>query len=271
MLDAQALGLLLPQVVGIAKAAHPCILDIYHESALWQVETKTDKTPVTAADKAAHHYLVPALQALYALPVVSEESGEGQFAQDCESYWLIDPIDGTKEFLNKTDEFTVNIALIQHQRPVLGVISQPTTDIVYAACLSQHSQKYTRTEAPQTIHVNSNITAPYQLLVSRNHQPANWAALPPFNTSVPYEILRCGSALKFGLIAEGKGDIYLRKGPTSLWDVAAGQCICEQAGGFVTSWDGQPLTYDLRQLINPHFIAYGDPLILQQLVYPNAK
>ncbi len=265
MLDEQALGQLLPQVIKIAKAAHPLILEIYQQTALWQTETKADNTPVTAADKAAHHYLLPALQALYDLPVISEESDTDHFLQDCAQYWLIDPVDGTKEFINKTDEFTVNIALIQNQSPVLGVISQPTTDLVYAACRGQRSQKYVGVHPAQTLQVRSRLQVPYQVLISRNHQPADWSTVLPFKAGVSYDMVRCGSALKFGLLAEGRGDIYLRSGPTSLWDVAAGQCICEQAGGFVSTWSGEPLTYDLRQLINPPFVAYGDKVVLQQL------
>jgi 3'(2'), 5'-bisphosphate nucleotidase len=265
MLNERALAELLPEVIEVAKAVHPLILEIYQNTALWQVETKADHTPVTAADKAAHHHLESALRKLGALPVISEEGG-GEFTEDCAQYWLIDPVDGTKEFLNQTGEFTINIALIQNQYPVLGVISQPTTDVVYAACRGQGSQKYTSTTPPQALRVNSIIRAPYRLLISRNHH-APYLSSRLFKTEVSHELVRCGSALKFGLIAEGRGDIYLRRGPTSLWDVAAGQCICEQAGGFVSSWDGKPLTYDLRQLTNPPFIAYGDKAVLQQLVH----
>lgn len=267
MLDNQSLGQLLPQVIQIAKATHPLILEIYHQADLWQIETKADNTPVTAADKIAHHYLLPALQSLYDLPVVSEESDVTHFLQDCEQYWLIDPVDGTKEFLNKTDEFTVNISLIQNQRAVLGVISQPTTDLVYAACRGQRSQKYIDAQSSHPLQVNTDLRVPYQVLVSRNHQPLDWSIALPFKTGVSYERVRCGSALKFGLLAEGRGDIYLRSGPTSLWDVAAGQCICEQAGGFVSTWQGEPLTYDLRQLLNPPFIAYGNKAVLQQFTH----
>ncbi|MGH8530794.1 MAG: 3'(2'),5'-bisphosphate nucleotidase CysQ [Nevskiales bacterium] len=250
---------LLPEVVKIARDAGRKILEIY--AAGFEVTHKDDRSPLTAADLAAHSLIMASLEAFAPdYPRLSEEGSEISFAErrQWQSYWLIDPLDGTREFVQRTGEFTVNIALIHQQRPVLGVVHVPAQDTSYFAAQGAGAWRqagdgpldaiYTR-RAPSELHV----------LASRSHpseRDAKLLAKLPIHTE-----LNAGSALKFGLVAEGQADFYPRLGPTSEWDTAAGQCVVEQAGGLVVGTDFKPLRYNAKDsLLNPDFYVFGDPL-----------
>ncbi len=252
---------ILPQVVAISKAACSAILDVYQHADLG-IQTKADDSPLTQADLASHQCIVAGLQGLTPeLPILSEESADIAYQERASwtRYWLVDPLDGTKEFIKRNGEFTVNIALIDHQRPVLSVVSIPVSDTHYWAaegfgCFKQEGQ---RTAQPIEVRELSG-ERPIDVVGSRSH-PA--PALERYLANLgEHQIVPMGSSLKFCLIAEGKADLYPRLGPTSEWDTAAAQCIVEQAGGLVTGLDLEPLRYNTKdELLNPHFLVFGDP------------
>lgn len=254
----------LHRIVAIAKQAGQAIMPIYLKPRLSiDVSIKQDGSPVSEADVIAHHLLVKALWQLTPdWPCLSEEGSELSLAerQAWPCYWLIDPIDGTKEFLSQSGDFTVNIALIIDHRVVLGVVYAPATDECYFASQAQGSFKQVEQQVPQSLTTRAVVPLALTVAVSRRHGQVNldalWSAFP--------QHARCqrGSSLKFCLIAEGLVDLYPRLAPTSEWDTAAAQCVLEQAGGFVTNLQGEPLRYNQRDsLINPHFIAFGDTSI----------
>lgn len=251
----------LDRVVAIAKQAGDAIMPVYLKPRLSiDVTIKQDGSPVSEADIIAHHLLVNALTQLTPdWPCLSEEGSERslQERQAWPCYWLLDPIDGTKEFLLQTGDFTVNVALIINHRVVLGVVYAPATEECYFASQSQGSFKQVRQLAPQSLSVRKVAPPALTVAVSRRHGQVNLEAL--WATFPQYTHCQRGSSLKFCLIAEGLVDLYPRLAPTSEWDTAAAQCILEQAGGFVTDLQGEPLGYNQRDsLINPFFIAFGD-------------
>lgn len=249
---------LLPHVITLAKQASEKILELYE--GVIKVETKIDLTPLTAADLAAHQILTKGLQQLTPqLPVLTEETETIPFEvrSTWQRYWLVDPLDGTKEFIEKNGEFTVNIALIENHQPVLGIVYAPALNICYFAVRGEGAFKQEQDNAPQKIHVQQQMLTPIKITISRRHGLNKLQGLlQQFNA---HTILHCGSALKFGLVAEGKADIYPRLGPTSEWDSAAAQCIVEEAGGAVIDLAGNPLRYNTKaSLLNPEFLAVGD-------------
>ena len=254
----------LYKVVDIARLAAQQILQVY--AGQIKVEIKSDGSPVTQADRVADKIIQTYLQKLTPnLPILSEESDiDDKFYQwtnrrHWKKYWLIDPLDGTKEFINRSDDFTVNIALINHGKPQLGVVHCPVTDISYFATRDGAFKKVGN-HNPIKINCRSINQHKIVLATSRSHESKRIAIYQTrlqskFNT---VEILRAGSSRKICLVAEGAADIYPRLGPTSEWDTAAAQCIIESAGGYITALDGARLTYTKPNLLNPWFIAYGD-------------
>jgi len=249
---------LLQAAVALAVKAGGKILDIYHSD--FRVGHKADHSPLTAADLAAHHCLAEGLQTLPgAYPVLSEESEELPFEERgaWDTYWLIDPLDGTKEFVKRNGEFTVNIALIREHKPVLGVVYAPVTATCYFAEEGGAAFKQTGDAAPKEIAVRGK--APERLVVagSRSHKtPELELYLARLGE---HEMKSVGSSLKFCLVAEGAADLYPRLGPTSEWDTAAAQCVVEVAGGAVTDLNGEPLAYNTKaSLLNPYFLVFGD-------------
>ena len=232
-------------------------MDIYTTD--FCVDTKQDNTPVTQADLAAHRCLVDGLiQLTPRLPVLSEEGTEIPFAirRQWPRYWLLDPLDGTKEFIKQNGEFTVNIALIEDHRPMLGVVHAPALNISY---FSDHSGAWKLVSGVrQKISTRPNGPSP-DVLVSRSHQDSNLYEL--LDRIGPHKVTSRGSSLKFCLIAEGAADLHLRTGPTSEWDTAAGQAIVEAAGGQVLRLtDSQTLKYNSKaSLLNSGFVVIGDP------------
>jgi 3'(2'), 5'-bisphosphate nucleotidase len=254
LIDSNAL---LPQVCAIARAAGRVILEVYARD--FTVTRKHDDSPLTEADQLAHGLIRRELARLTpALPLLSEESAPEELAQRraWERYWLVDPLDGTKEFLKRNGEFTVNIALVDGHRAVLGVVYAPVLDRLYFGAIDQGAWRESE-GAVRTIGVRRTVTAPLRVVGSRSHpSPALAAYLEALG---PHEITDMGSSLKICLVAEGAADIYPRLGPTSEWDTAAAQAILESAGGRMIDAAGQPLRYNSKDdLLNPHFLAFGD-------------
>lgn len=250
---------LLEPVIELASRAGAKIMEIYNTD--FSVSEKDDHSPLTEADMAAHKTIVSGLSALTPQwPVLSEESASVPFSQRAtwECYWLVDPLDGTREFVKRNGDFTVNIALVDRNRPILGVVYVPVTGICYFASAGNGAYKKLPGSAPVPIRVRRWQDGQCCTVVgSRSH---SGDSLTAFLANIgDYEMLSIGSSLKSCLVAEGKADIYPRLGPTSEWDTAAAQCVVEEAGGGVTDTTMQPLRYNTKSsLLNPHFFVFGE-------------
>jgi 3'(2'), 5'-bisphosphate nucleotidase len=249
-------------VIQVAREAGQKILEIYDTD--FTVTQKQDLSPLTAADTAAHRSITRGLQVLTpALPVLTEESAQVPFLERIrwQRYWLVDPLDGTREFIKRNGEFTVNIALIEGHRPILGVVLAPVTGLIYFACQGEGAYKQEAGKAPAKIYVRPYPGGKVRVAGSRSHAGELLGAfLDRLGEKLGnYELISMGSALKCCLVAEGSADLYPRLGPTSEWDTAAAQCIVEEAGGHVTNTTMQPLLYNTKEsLLNPHFFVFGD-------------
>jgi 3'(2'), 5'-bisphosphate nucleotidase len=251
---------LLSPVLEIARQASGEILKVYNSD--FDVERKDDNSPLTAADMAAHNTISKALKKLTPdVPILSEESAGLPYStrKAWETYWLVDPLDGTKEFIKKNGEFTVNIALINNYEPILGVVHVPVTDVGYFASVDSAAFKQSSEEKPVEISARRASADALTVAGSRSHanevQQRFFAALGPDT-----ETINRGSSLKFCLIAEGVVDVYGRFGPTSEWDTAAAHCVVRQAGGEVSDLQLQALKYNTKDsVLNPHFLVMGDP------------
>lgn len=258
MADQNKPGDLLGPTVELARAAGREILEVYAQD--FSVEHKDDRSPLTAADMAAHHIIVAGLQALTpGLPILSEEEAAIPYAERSRwsLYWLVDPLDGTREFIKRNGEFTVNIALINDHRPILGVIYVPVSGVCYYACRGAGAYRQAPGDAPQAIRARPWQGGHITVAGSRSHRDERFDRfLAQFED---HSIISMGSSLKSCLVAEGKADIYVRLGPTSEWDTAAAQCIVEEAGGKLLDTAMQPLRYNTKEsLLNPFFIVCGD-------------
>ena len=244
----------LSRIVAIAEAAGRLILEHYASGRL-EDRLKEDRSPLTAADMASHHFILRELQAASAFPALSEESTEVAYETRSrwQRFWLVDPLDGTREFLKRNGEFTVNIALIDQSMPVMGVVHAPAKSLTYFAARGQGA--FLRERAGKAIRIpragpgSEHLT----VVVSRSHADAQTGAF--LATLGEYEPVSVGSSLKFCLLAEGWAQLYPRFGPTMEWDTAAGQCVLEEAGGSVGDLEGRRLTYNKRDLRNPFFVA----------------
>ena len=264
---------MLPAVVALCKLAGAAILDIYHSGEV-VVSHKDDTSPLTAADLAAHKVLTAGLQALTPdLPVLSEESASVPWSerQEWSRYRLVDPLDGTKEFIKRNGEFTVNVALIDAGVPVLGVVYVPVLNWCYAGVLGQGAS-VEKDGHTTPIHV-APLPAHHprlRVVASRSHgseQVEEWLAR--IERDFPQlELLSMGSSLKICLVAEGKADIYPRLAPTCEWDTAAAQAVLEAAGGMLVDIDGNAYRYNRKpEMLNPHFFAVGDKATALPLVF----
>ncbi|WP_444910747.1 3'(2'),5'-bisphosphate nucleotidase CysQ [Microbulbifer sp. TRSA005] len=259
---------LLEQVIAICKNAGEAILEVYHSSAELEVDTKADDSPVTAADLAAHKILAPALaQLIDGVPVLSEEQEMPSFAErsQWQRYWIVDPLDGTKEFIRRTGEFTVNVALIENGEPVLGVVHVPVLDITYAG--GKGDGAFKRTLSGDTeIHVRPlkprlEAGDAVELVASRSHGAGAVDQLVERIESKLGAVVckNMGSSLKLCLVAEGAADLYPRLAPTCEWDTAAAQAVVEAAGGTVVDDSFKLLRYNSKDsLLNPFFYVIGD-------------
>ena len=249
---------LLEHVSAIARAAGVEILEVYASGSA-AASTKKDSSPLTIADLRAHALIVARLAQLTpGIPILSEEAAETPFSERSgwQRYWLVDPLDGTREFLARNGQFTVNIALIEGHAPALGVVHVPVTDTTYLGRLGSGAWRARPGSPDEAIHVAAHSTTPLRVVGSRSHRGDS---LEPFlDRAGPHQLVPVGSSLKFCLVAEGAADVYPRLGPTSEWDTAAAHAVLVAAGGTVSQLDGAPLAYNARAgLINPHFVAYG--------------
>lgn len=249
---------LLGTVNSLAREAGRRIMLIYESD--FAVTEKPDQSPLTQADLASHDCLQAGLSALSpSWPVISEESADIPFIERStyQTYWLIDPLDGTKEFIKRNGEFTVNVALIHRHRPVLGVVYAPVLDLCYFAAMGCGAFRQTGTGVPVPISVATPALKPPRLVGSRSHGSSS---LDAFIEKIgPHEWRAIGSSLKFCRVAEGSADLYPRFGPTSEWDTAAAQCVVEAAGGAVVDLSGQAIAYNLKpSILNPSFLVFGD-------------
>lgn len=243
----------------IATRAGARIMDIY--ACDITVSSKDDQSPLTEADLAAHGLICTGLQVLTPdIPVLSEESSGVSWEERCvwHRYWLVDPLDGTREFINRNGQFTVNIALIEDHAPVIGVVQVPAQGCCYTAWRGGGTHLHDQ-QGRRQIHTRPTRADRLVLAGSRSHaSPEQVRFFATLGDDV--EVLSMGSSLKFCLVAEGKVDLYPRFGPTSEWDTAAAHCVVEQAGGNVTGLDLAPLRYNARPgVLNPFFLVMGDP------------
>jgi len=248
----------LQSVIALAREAGVAIMQIYQQD--FAVEQKSDRSPLTEADLAAHRTIVDGLQRLTPdIPVLSEESSSIPFTERSawQRYWLVDPLDGTKEFVKRNGEFTVNIALIQDHAPVLGVVCVPVTGRVYYGARDAGAWREDPGQERVAIRVEPRHHRPVRIAGSRSH--AGDSLTRYLENLGEHEIVSMGSSLKFCLVAEGQADVYPRLGPTSEWDTAAAQAIVEAAGGRVTDLQLRDLRYNTKDsLLNPHFLVFGD-------------
>ncbi len=248
---------LIEPIVGLARKAGDAILEVYASD--FDVQSKDDESPLTQADLAAHRRIVAGLAELTLdLPVISEESGLPPFAERSgwPTYWLIDPLDGTKEFVNRNGEFTVNIALVADGRPVFGVVHVPVQGKTYVGCEGRGAELRSDGAEPRPIHVTQSSAQPVRVVGSRSHRGASLDAF--IDNLGDCDLVPMGSSLKFCVVAEGGADVYPRLGPTSEWDTAAAQAVVEQAGGSVVTLDGKPMKYNQKEdILNPYFLVIG--------------
>lgn len=250
---------LMNDVAELSKRAGEAILNVYNRDD-FNVETKQDDSPITAADLAAHKIIVAGLEALTPdIPIHSEES-EGitwEMRKEWKKYWLVDPLDGTKEFIKRSGEFTVNIALMENGEPILGVVYVPVSGVTYLG--AQGEGAFRREGAVEkNIHVRK-VSSPAIMVASRSHGADKLegieAAIKDAFGAV--ELTNMGSSLKLCLIAEGKADIYPRLAPTSEWDTAAAHAVVTAAGGVVTNLKFETLKYGKENILNPYFLVLG--------------
>jgi len=251
---------LLPGVLEVARAAGRAILGIYARADLG-VETKADQSPLTAADHAAQAVIAEGLARLApGIPLWSEESGVigWETRRQWPEFWLVDPLDGTREFIKRNGEFTVNIALVRGHAAVLGVVHAPVLGRDYYGNASGGAFRSDGGGPGVPIHVRAPAPVPVRVAGSRSHRGSSLDEV--LARLGPHTLVAMGSSLKFCLVAEGEADFYPRLGPTSEWDTAAAQAMLEAAGGAVLDLDGEPLRYNTRpEVLNPSFIARGEP------------
>ena len=248
---------LLARAVVIVEEAAAGICRIYRRG--FRTSYKSDRSPLTEADLFAHRTIAEGLARVEPrLPLLSEEDADIAFSERraWESYWLVDPLDGTREFVKKRDDFTVNVALIHRQRPVLGIVHVPVAGTCYAATAGGGARKRAPDGSEQMLRARGSPRDLPVIAVSFSHADAATEAF--LRKLGRHRLVRRGSMLKCCLIAEGEVDLYPRFGNTCEWDTAAGQCILEEAGGALTDFSGNPLRYNTREsLLNPPFIARG--------------
>jgi 3'(2'), 5'-bisphosphate nucleotidase len=241
-----------------ALAAGEAIMRVYAED--FAIREKTDRTPVTEADLAAERIIVGMLEAAFPqIPVISEERVEAEgLPPATPRFWVVDPLDGTREFIARNGEFAVSIGLVEQGRPVLGVVHGPATGVTYAACGPGTATRALGGGEPRPIAARRPAADGLVVVHSRSHE--NSRRLAEFLADYPVKgRISCGSALKFGVLAAGEADLYPRFGTTMEWDTAAGQAILEAAGGRVETRDGASLGYGKPGLKNDGFIAWGRP------------
>jgi 3'(2'), 5'-bisphosphate nucleotidase len=246
-------------ILTIALAAGEKIMEIY-EKADFGVDMKADNSPLTLADIASHEHIVASLARLTPdIPVLSEESRTIGYQERSRwsTFWLVDPLDGTKEFIKRNGEFTVNIALVEGGKPVLGVVHTPALGVTYYASKGKGAFKQ-ENGTSRPINVQAETSGDLNVVASRSHAgPDTEVFLANLGKDYTVKLVSKGSALKLCLVAEGAAHLYPRLGPTMEWDTAAAQCVAEEAGAVVTDVEGKHLAYNKENLLNPFFIVSG--------------
>ncbi|MCE3218350.1 3'(2'),5'-bisphosphate nucleotidase CysQ [Vibrio diabolicus] len=253
---------LLPQVIEIARSAGQMILEIY-EKKQYEAYTKSDETPVTSADIAAHKLITERLSELTPdIPVLSEEDADISLEQRAqwERYWLVDPLDGTQEFIARSGDFATIIALVDNNKPTMGVVYGPVSGVTYYAYSGKGAWKIPGMSDSVKIHTHKHEQPGQSIAIAISRRQDINRITSRMSSAWNYDLIPLGSAaLKACLVAEGAVDCYLRLGPTGEWDTAATQCIVEEAGGRILSTQLEPLSYNERETLeNPNFIVLGD-------------
>lgn len=251
---------LIPELLEITRKAGQAILEIYNSDADFGVEAKSDDSPLTRADRAANEVICAGLEALpLKFPIISEENKllPYETRKDWKQCWLVDPLDGTKEFIKKNGDFTVNIALVEDGEVVAGVVGIPAQDELYWAVKGEGAFLI-KNQVETQLHaaIFSQNDAGLNIVASRSHlTPETEAFIAKYNSP---NIVSRGSALKFLLLAKGEAHVYPRIAPTMEWDTGAAQIVLEEAGGKVLVFEtGEPLRYNREILLNPSFVGYG--------------
>ena len=250
---------MLSGLLQAANEAGNAIMRIYQGGNLGTT-LKADRSPLTLADTASHEILVNALRRLTPqIPALSEESQSVSYdtRKSWKEFWLVDPLDGTKEFIKRNGEFTVNIALIREQRPVLGIVFAPAKDLMYFAEQGKGAYKTDPTGKAVPIQVTRDIAEGLKIVASRSHASPEMQEI--LDRLGPRECVSMGSSLKFCLVAEGQAHLYPRLLPTMEWDTAAAQCIAKEAGAEVTDLAGKELIYNKENFLNPYFMVSALP------------
>lgn len=243
---------MLEKICQLARDAGDAIMQVYDGTKPMDVVSKADDSPVTAADIAAHGVILKGLQALTPdIPVLSEEAPQSwDERQHWQRYWLVDPLDGTKEFIKRNGEFTVNIALIDKGVPVLGVVYAPAIGVMYSAAAG----KAWKEEGGHQEQIQVRDARPPLVVISRSHASSDEELKEYLDQMGEHQTTAIGSSLKFCLVAEGKAQLYPRFGPTNIWDTGAGHAVAIAAGAHVHDWKGQTLDYTPREsFLNPGF------------------
>ncbi|MEM9182270.1 MAG: 3'(2'),5'-bisphosphate nucleotidase CysQ [Pseudomonadota bacterium] len=254
---------LLYLVDGLCREAGAQILEVFRNDI--EVQKKSDESPVTEADLRAHHVLTDGLPKLLDVPILSEEGELPSLAERSawDRYWLVDPLDGTRQFIRGSKDFSVNVALIERGRPTLGVVYLPARGLGYRAAQGHGAQSQVDADTPRAMAI-SPARDPLRVVVSSARSGPKQKKL--LALLAPTDVQLHGSSWKSCLVADGAADLYPRFGPTCEWDTAAAQCIVEEAGGTMVSESFEPLTYNRREsLINPSFFVFGDPALGESL------
>ncbi|MBD3245817.1 MAG: 3'(2'),5'-bisphosphate nucleotidase CysQ [Candidatus Omnitrophica bacterium] len=248
-----------------AQAAGDEIMRVY-ASADARVEYKDDESPLTRADARAQEVIVSRLRQRFpSIPLLAEEQANPEYCRrsEWEYFWLVDPLDGTKEFLNRNGEFTVNIALIRGQQPYFGIVGVPARAERYYAGGGYPATKRTGDGREYVLKVHAALRTPVRVVRSRSHpRPEEVHLVSALNG----EVVPAGSALKFCLIAEGKADLYLRAGPTMEWDTAAGHCVAQSAGARMRDLQGEEFVYNKKSLKNPGFVCAANSAYMSRVI-----
>jgi len=244
------------QVIAIAYSAGIAIMKIYHSGEMGKT-SKADNSPLTLADMAAHKTIVDGLSRLSPkIPILSEEATTTTFSERSQwtKFWLVDPLDGTKEFIKRNGEFTVNIALIENGKPILGVVYAPALNVCYYGKHGTGSFVQHGNHPAQPISANPHLKhEPIRVVTSRSHSDARTETF--LNQLGEHQCISMGSSLKLCLVAEGAAHLYPRLGPTMEWDTAAAHAVVNSAGGMVCNLNGEVLCYNKADLHNPEFLV----------------
>ena len=246
---------IIHEIIAITRQAGSTIMEVYKTD--FDIQIKADNSPVTAADTKANAIITEGLKEINPeIPILSEEGRDIPFEERSkwETFWLVDPLDGTKEFIKKNDEFTVNIALLEKNQPIFGVVFAPALDILFWGCQDKGSYKSNIGNSYNSISVNSQLSDPVQIAGSRSHPSTKMNVFT--SQFEKYEIKPMGSSLKICSVADGSVDFYPRLGPTKEWDTGAAHAVLRAAGGEIIKYGtNEPLEYNKQNLLNPEFIA----------------